>query len=473
MKKMVNYYEKLGVSPEMSCEEIKNAINEEEYGVMTESQRNMFTVLTDEEYREDYDAMLKDWNQRVDDLVAEFELTGSDLRFDVDSYEEYFGYTNDEREAMENYYNEFFASEEVSSIIDRNEAEYLAKTEEYYNEFFASLSDEAPMVLTPEVEEVSDAEVENITEEELDALGTDVTVENKSFFKKHLGKIVLVTLAGVAIIAGAHSCNKKNGNNVTPTVTPVPTKKPSVTATVTPTPTVVPTATPTPIPEVGMTANEINEVANVITAENALKGLYVDYNQLTTALAFANLTSLSNQAINTMFGDEDMTEMFKQSHKYIDKVANNNIFNALDEEKYVRISDLVGNQTDKEILCSLEDCYLEFVKAANEGTLTNEEYQALVTNICGFYYRETNFFNTEAKSDYDALSAGAKYLADKCIFPQFNMSFYESEFMTDANEQELRRLQTSGLDGGNYKTDILCYIDSAIASLEQEKQLVK
>ena len=106
----------------------------------------------------------------------------------------------------------------------------------------------------------------------------------------------------------------------------------------------------------------------------------------------------------------------------------------------------------------------------SEGTLTNEEYQNLVSIITSFHYGETHLLNTRTNSDYNALSLGAKYLADKCLFPQFNMAFYSSEFMTDENEKELRRLQLHALDGGNYKSEIICYVAE---KLEQQKQLVK
>jgi len=293
-----------------------------------------------------------------------------------------------------------------------------------------------------------------------------------------------VLVGGICLIS---SCSKKQNNNknllttvtpaptstVTPTVTPTsaPTITPGLTVTPTPTATVAPTVTPTPVPEVGMTVNDINEVATLIAAENALKGLDVNYNNLVTALAVVNVEELSNEALYDFFNEEDVALMMKeQSHPYIDTVATNGIINGSDEKKYVRISELAGNQTDRAILTVLEDQYLELAKSMKEGKLTNEDYQNIVNIITSFYYSETNMLNTGAKSDYDALSIGAKYLADKCIFPQFNMAFYLSEFMTDENERDLRRLQLYALDGGNYKSEIICYVAE---KLEKEKQLVK
>lgn len=302
------------------------------------------------------------------------------------------------------------------------------------------------------------------------------SIQKKEKFKKNKVKIytgIAVLAVGGITLGACSSCSKKNNNKLltpTPIATPTPTVtvKPTVTPIITPTvaPTNTPTPTVTPIPEVGMTSEEINEIADLITAENAIKGLNVDYNQLAAAITVGNLTSLSNSTIKEQL--EDKEEVIKNSNKYIDSVANNNIFNNSDD-KYIRISELVSNQTDKEILSSLEDSYLEYINNLNKNTLTNKDYQTLVTNIIKFYYRETNFFNTEAESDYDALSAGAKYLADRCIFPQFNISFYESEFMTDENEEDLRRLQLSCLDGGNYRTDLNCYINNVL----EQKQMTK
>lgn len=494
---MRNYYEKLGVSPELSCEEIKAEIVEA-YGALTEEQQAMYDVITNIETRVVYDRWLQNASEPKE-------------RYDYINGEFYQEPTAEELLLKENAYNKFFALKSVSAVIDHNERQYdleqvfaaeenqdylkraeiAATSREAHNKLAVinpvdtaiEVVDNDELDLEPllpaEIEELYLMDDDNVVET-IEEPNVVVTSVNKNRLWKGVAGIAALALAGAIIAASANSCsNEKEGNGihtvVTPTENPKATEKPEPTkapvATVTPTPTPVVTVTPTPVQPInpstveevnsenieGLTQYFVDAVTNKGLVFNAkLNGEQVELRDAVRgAILVANIENISKDEMEKMVPELDMFAQYQLANLYLCAVNSYNISNvvvAKQSNEFMSIADLVFDKTDKALLLELEK---ELNSLCSGKTDTAESFE-LITK---WYEGKRGIETTEGKIKYNDAKIGTKYLAEVGLWANFSVAYTISDLVLTNPEilDEIESMETNTIDGARYLYEISSY----------------
>jgi len=472
-----NFYEILGVSQDTSCAEIELLYSESADTLKGEA-AEAYSVLTDINSRMAYDKWLNAEEQvRYDYVTGEFVKAP----------------TEQELADKEKSYNLFFMNKNVIARVLHNERQYdleqvfndpenqerlnYADKVAYYKELRETRELQAHLArdikdIMAEEEEIVDLPAiiveDAISEEEREAL-QPVVIEEKQPKRKIntlKGKIiggVAVLAAVIAIAAAARSCG--NGNtNVNPTPTPTTTEQPAE-PTVTPSeepeePTITPEVTPTPIvPEevTELNSENIDVVVNYVVEQNKAKGLEVNAEDVKAALVFANLGAIDAEDLKEMTNGINSEDAYNKANNYFVAVQSHNIQNAMmgkDMNKYVALSDICYNESDKHILQSLDAYSVWLIECNNRDILTSEDYQSSFKNVMNFYFEIGKGLEVgEFRYPYSDLSAGGKFVAEM-MSPNFTVPYTLSKHATQENRDVIYSLENRIVDGVEYLNEM-------------------
>ena len=397
---MKNLYELLDVTTDMSCEEIDAELGES-FEYLTLEEQEAFVTLTNIESRNKYDQYL--------------DKKEKSIRYDYVNKKFYDAPSDEDLEKIQKEYEQLFNGTKVKEETDTKKMPTLK-----------------------------------------------LSVAASEFFRKHSGKIAVVGIAACIIIGGAHACKScKEDSNIDlptptatpkPTATPVPTKAPV--ATVTP----VPTSTPAPTPIVAekvekLDNSNIYEVAKQLTESYKQKGLEVNVEDVKSALIVANIENIDKDELNEIMSDSNIENEISKANNLAVAVTTHNI-NAIcnnETSKLVTSSQLLYNESDKNIIDHLDNTTISFVNSKN---LTKKQYDSSLEYVSNFYM-ELGLLDVNGEEySYDDLTAGAKYVSEMCVWPNLAVAYTINQHSNEKSFAVIAATQTVANDGIRYMTEL-------------------
>ena len=418
---MKNLYDVLGVSKDMTCEEIEATFDGKINTLGIKEQRAL-DVLTDAKKRQAYD--------------------------------------NIEIQACDNAVNEFY----------HNEKQY-----ELEQLFSAGEENTMDLEVASETEVIEVKKSLGLTDEEVDCIKTAsgtvvVPKANKEKFYKTLGGRIAIVATAAVVLVGVCFLIKPKGNSKNPvnnqtnvTATPTPGLKPEQQPEVTPTPEVQLEQEPE-VEEVVINPEEVTEInsenidvmANYFTEQAASKGLEVNPEEVRSALIIANKDSISKEELEAMVPGLDLVSEYNKANNYSCAVNSHNIANCLygkDMTKYVSVSNLCYSN-DSHIVQSLEAYNVYLTECMNRGYLTEDEYNTTFRLITRFYEEKSGLVVGDFEYNYEDLTAGGKYFAEVAIWPNFSVAFTISDYATEDTLADIKSMERVTIDGAKYLNEL-------------------
>jgi len=399
-----NYYELLGVSNNMTCEQIENHCGSR-VATLNRKEQKAYNVLTNSEKRKKYDETL---GLEVEPIVEE---------------------------QVEKVESEPIVEEQVEKVESEPTAE----------------------------EQIERVEGEIVGEENAN---TNKKNKKKIFGSiAILATVTVVLIGGIFLIKPkGNSKNPTNDKNVT--ASPTPGLKPEKKPTATPTPEVVPEQKPEEQPVVinpeevtEINSENIDVMTDYHTKQAAAKGLEVNPDDVRAALLIKNKDSISKEEMEKMVPGLDLTGEYKKASNYSCAVDSHNIINCAygkDMTKYISISGLCYS-SDANITKSLDAMCMYLISGVNDGTLTKEEFDTIFKAVAGFYAETSKLQVGQFEYGYEDLTAGGKYTVEVAIWPQFAVAFTISDYGTDEILKGVDVLGKVAIDGARYLEDLTTY----------------
>lgn len=306
------------------------------------------------------------------------------------------------------------------------------------------------------------------------------------WFKKHSFKLVITGVCVASLAVGCSigkSTNNKGSENSSISVTTEPT-----------TDTTNPTFPLDKEPEFEnnleygyiktadkLTAENIDEMVQVILEDNQSKGLNIDPTFIRSALFITNIDYLDQDDIKKMWENNDLNimEEITNMYNYTSAVGthNNNTALGQKEGQYIALSNLAFDSEDRKILRELDKQLVDLANGLNQD-MTSEEYQQSFKYITEFY-TGFGYLNTgdEQYSNYSLTSGGG--LLSELYWPMFSIVYGESEFLTDENKVDIHTLTYGNSEGDDATLNGHKYLPAIVnhESLnclgEEEKTLTK
>lgn len=230
-----------------------------------------------------------------------------------------------------------------------------------------------------------------------------------------------------------------------------------------------------------LTAENIDEMVQVILEDNQSKGLNIDPTFIRSALFITNIDHLDQDDIKKMWKNNDLNimEEITNMYNYTSAVGthNNNIALGQKEGQYIALSNLAFDSEDRTILRELDAEFVDLVNGLSKD-MTSEEYQQSFKYITEFY-TGFGYLNTgdEQYSNYSLTSGGG--LLSEQYWPMFSIVYGESEFLTDENKVDIHTLTYGNSEGDDATLNGHKYLPAIVnhESLnclgEEEKTLTK
>lgn len=310
-----------------------------------------------------------------------------------------------------------------------------------------------------------------------------------NWFKKHSFKLITTGVCVASLIVGCSigkSTNNKGSENSSISVTTEPT-----TDTTNPTDSTVALDEKEEFesnPKYGyiktadkLTAENIDEMVQVILEDNQSKGLNIDPTFIRSALFITNIDHLDQDDIKKIWENNDLNinEEIANMYNYTSAVGmhNNNV--ALDEMdgQYIALSNLAFDSKDRTILRELDAEFVDLVNGLSKD-MTSEEFQQSFKYITEFY-TGFGYLNTGDKqySNYSLTSGGG--LLSEQYWPMFSIIYGESKYSTTENKEDIHTLTYGNSEGDDATLDGHKYLSAIVnhESLnclgEEEKTLTK
>lgn len=310
-----------------------------------------------------------------------------------------------------------------------------------------------------------------------------------NWFKKHSFKLITTGVCVASLCVACSSLKKTNTTDVNPTTISSTTEP--TTDTTNPTDSTVALDEKEEFesnPKYGyiktadkLTAENIDEMVQVILEDNQSKGLNIDPTFIRSALFITNIDHLDQDDIKKMWKNNDLNimEEITNMYNYTSAVGthNNNIALGQKEGQYIALSNLAFDSEDRKILRELDKQLVDLANGLNQD-MTSEEYQQSFKYITEFY-TGFGYLNTgdEQYSNYSLTSGGG--LLSELYWPMFSIVYGESEFLTDENRVDIHTLTYGNSEGDDATLNGHKYLPAIVnhESLnclgEEEKTLTK
>lgn len=312
---------------------------------------------------------------------------------------------------------------------------------------------------------------------------------NTNWFKKNYKNLITVGIFVASLCVACSSLKKTNTTDVDPTTISSTTEP--TTDTTNPTDSTVALDEKEEFesnPKYGyiktadkLTAENIDEMVQVILEDNQSKGLNIDPTFIRSALFITNIDHLDQDDIKKMWENNDLNimEEITNMYNYTSAVGthNNNIALGQKEGQYIALSNLAFDSEDRTILRELDAEFVDLVNGLSKD-MTSEEYQQSFKYITEFY-TGFGYLNTgdEQYSNYSLTSGGG--LLSEQYWPMFSIVYGESEFLTDENKVDIHTLTYGNSEGDDATLNGHKYLPAIVnhESLnclgEEEKTLTK
>ena len=347
-----------------------------------------------------------------------------------------------------------------------------------------------------EIEKNVEKQIENdgiadkpVDKEPKEKQSVSVKSVNTNWFKKNYKNLITVGIFVASLCVACSSLKKTNTTDVDPTTISVTTEP--TTDTTNPTDSTVALDEKEEFesnPKYGyiktadkLTAENIDEMVQVILEDNQSKGLNIDPTFIRSALFITNIDHLDQDDIKKMWKNNDLNimEEITNMYNYTSAVGthNNNIALGQKEGQYIALSNLAFDSEDRTILRELDAEFVDLVNGLNKD-MTSEEYQQSFKYITEFY-TGFGYLNTgdEQYSNYSLTSGGG--LLSEQYWPMFSIVYGESEFITDENKVDIHTLTYGNSEGDDATLNGHKYLPAIVnhESLnclgEEEKTLTK
>lgn len=235
-----------------------------------------------------------------------------------------------------------------------------------------------------------------------------------------------------------------------------------------------------------LTAENIEQKAQEILADNQSKGLNIDPIFIKSALFITNIDYLDQEDIKTLYANTDlnMIEEIQNMYNYTSAVGthNNNVALGQEEGQYISLAPLAYDSEDKTILEELNTEFVDLANGLKNKEMTSEEFQESFKYVTEFYTGRNDIVTNGTEYSNYSLTSGGGLLSEQ-YWPMFSVVYADSEYITAENKVDIKTLSygTDGTDavvnGSKYLGSIInheslkCLEDTS--EMEAEKTLTK